>query len=867
MIENLLSNKETFQKKKDNAVKAPVSPAWLSPDSGAASPFYNQLWGVVRMRGGGGNSQQLADTAVVSQLLMTSGLSTDTLGFIWSLANRTVPGQLTQAELYVVLALVSLAQGGYIFNDTTILNQIPQPPIPKLDLSILPQYNMNYTSHSTGIPGNYLHQSTPPAIDSTTPAAKDSTPTPLSIVSLDVNKLQGAPVLTLPNYNFGPYQGFDAAGAVITNTAHAQGSGVASVYQEPASVIPSISLGLSTPTKVNYNSSVLDRDSTTSTTNTEHSSDVASFNSINKFKLDSPTKLPSLSQPVDVSSSFSNLSLKSSGEKKKKARRDSGSKPGKTSNIDDSFDSLSTERASVNPIPNQSKPNYNLDLFELSGDVHHVFPNSGPGEGMKITEKQNHDDFDDEFTDFQSAEFTTFNAAASVRETLKPVEDLLSSQPDLVTGIEPDLKTFSTTIQPESSLTSRDLNSFSAIQPDLSLKTKFEPDLRDWSTVVIQPDLSLMTSEPSLNSRFELELSSIEPDLRSGFLTELKQQNSRNESDLNLIEPGLSLLMKPEVPTTKIDVVEDDDDFTNFQGAVPNGVFSEEDLFPKTITITAPNGTRNVDNGSLHEKSETNFSEWSDNTSNDWTVGSGGNKSDKDGDSLNYANEKDGDSLNYVDLSDIKLEIPSSDTEEVVIKKDSDREEVAVIQKESEKEDRYSALRGLQPLEDVVNASDDFGDFLAAEPGDEYHVREMDTNNCTVQIRCLEACLQILQESYSILSSASSPKVLSEVMSDPRTTNHLTCLLEVFRVSERLIKHVDNNEIVSQIQTTWNDIVPLLEGSKCYQLEDTAGPVCELCRCDYGPFPVKYGRSTFHAACANLYLHYVDSTLPNTDAY
>lgn len=76
-------------------------PGWLT---GGAHPLYERVWTGVQKAGG------LCDTPLLSPLLMSSGLSTDTLGYIWSLANRTVPGYLTQAELYLVLALVGLAQ-------------------------------------------------------------------------------------------------------------------------------------------------------------------------------------------------------------------------------------------------------------------------------------------------------------------------------------------------------------------------------------------------------------------------------------------------------------------------------------------------------------------------------------------------------------------------------------------------------------------------------------------------------------------------------------------------------------------------------------------------------------------------------------
>ena len=43
-------------------------------------------------------------------ILVLSGLSKETLGQIWSLANQTTPGQLIKPELYLILALIAFAQ-------------------------------------------------------------------------------------------------------------------------------------------------------------------------------------------------------------------------------------------------------------------------------------------------------------------------------------------------------------------------------------------------------------------------------------------------------------------------------------------------------------------------------------------------------------------------------------------------------------------------------------------------------------------------------------------------------------------------------------------------------------------------------------
>jgi len=79
-------------------------PPWLMPSSQLLPQFYRQVWKLVEKDRG------LVDTARIFPLLLTSGLPTDVLGFIWGLANHKVAGQLTEEELYIVLALVALAQ-------------------------------------------------------------------------------------------------------------------------------------------------------------------------------------------------------------------------------------------------------------------------------------------------------------------------------------------------------------------------------------------------------------------------------------------------------------------------------------------------------------------------------------------------------------------------------------------------------------------------------------------------------------------------------------------------------------------------------------------------------------------------------------
>ncbi|VDL78068.1 unnamed protein product [Nippostrongylus brasiliensis] len=59
-----------------------------------------------------GATQQnmLPHTALVYNLMVTSGLPRSVLSYIWSAVNRTLPGQLTRPEFFSCLALIALAQ-------------------------------------------------------------------------------------------------------------------------------------------------------------------------------------------------------------------------------------------------------------------------------------------------------------------------------------------------------------------------------------------------------------------------------------------------------------------------------------------------------------------------------------------------------------------------------------------------------------------------------------------------------------------------------------------------------------------------------------------------------------------------------------
>lgn len=137
MIENLL--KQSFVKPNNPVMDSKINtslglPNWLECESAEVPGIYKQLWALVR------SNTNFADTHKVSQLLLTSGLQTEVLGYIWNIANKVVPGQLNKQEFYIVLALVGLAQSGYTFTNLSVLNLVPNAPIPALQIRVLEKY-------------------------------------------------------------------------------------------------------------------------------------------------------------------------------------------------------------------------------------------------------------------------------------------------------------------------------------------------------------------------------------------------------------------------------------------------------------------------------------------------------------------------------------------------------------------------------------------------------------------------------------------------------------------------------------------------------------------------------------------------------
>lgn len=131
MIRNIISQ-DTFVVNKDHQLYSNL-PKWMIPKSGFVHPLYEQIWQYVKSD----RRDRTCDTHLVSQLLMTSGLPVDVLGGLWSMANVGVEGLLSQQELYIILALITLVQNGYSVSNISLLQHIHKPIIPQLNYTII----------------------------------------------------------------------------------------------------------------------------------------------------------------------------------------------------------------------------------------------------------------------------------------------------------------------------------------------------------------------------------------------------------------------------------------------------------------------------------------------------------------------------------------------------------------------------------------------------------------------------------------------------------------------------------------------------------------------------------------------------------
>lgn len=107
--------------------KSPILvPQWMK-DSATIPEVYKRAVGLV------GAAEGWVDTSRAYMLLMKTGLPPPFLGVLWEMVNCTTPGQLTQTEFSVLLALVAVVQSGQPITGPEVLNATQEPVMPLID--------------------------------------------------------------------------------------------------------------------------------------------------------------------------------------------------------------------------------------------------------------------------------------------------------------------------------------------------------------------------------------------------------------------------------------------------------------------------------------------------------------------------------------------------------------------------------------------------------------------------------------------------------------------------------------------------------------------------------------------------------------
>jgi len=125
-----------FQQMKSNSS---FSIPWLNNPSSIPLIYHQILEASISIDG-------LIDTGKVYHILLQSLLSTEILGYLWSIANQTLPGRLNQYELFILLALIALVQSGDLNPNLYKLSLLHSAPIPNFKIQNTPLKDQHSTN-------------------------------------------------------------------------------------------------------------------------------------------------------------------------------------------------------------------------------------------------------------------------------------------------------------------------------------------------------------------------------------------------------------------------------------------------------------------------------------------------------------------------------------------------------------------------------------------------------------------------------------------------------------------------------------------------------------------------------------------------
>lgn len=125
--------------------------------------IYGQVWDAVKLN----DNSDLCDRDKLYQILLHSKLASNVLAQLWAFVNRTIPGQLTRHELYIMLPLISLVQANNLDPVNELYNKCINIPIPNFG-DLFSSVNINtFTPIDSNVKEVELNQQLIPEVTTT----------------------------------------------------------------------------------------------------------------------------------------------------------------------------------------------------------------------------------------------------------------------------------------------------------------------------------------------------------------------------------------------------------------------------------------------------------------------------------------------------------------------------------------------------------------------------------------------------------------------------------------------------------------------------------------------------------------------------
>ncbi|XP_078481090.1 synergin gamma-like [Ciona intestinalis] len=917
-------NEEEFQVVVETPVVAPVvepppqvevpptvqPSTWIS-NTTLAPLLYNQV--LEASLGADG----LIDTNKVHPILLRSQLSNETLGHLWSQANKIVPGRLNQEELFILLALIALTQGGETNPTVEMVRYLPSPPLPTLNVP--PSQHYPPTSINNNQATNFGHF-TSHASNNPTKTLTDGhcmvyTNPPTDSVHLkhldddfdDFQDFQSVTASVLPNFNT-PVEN--------THTNFVTGNTV-----QPA--IPQSLPQIKLETKAqNVN--------TTPANNLNHPASILSLTPQPTTSTETPNKYSAFNEAP--TSSFFN--------------------PPTSNEI------VASTNNKVSDLPDFEPPTYS-SLFSRDPDIFSdtsgslappsEFPATNSSPAPPSVENDDFGDFSSAkvewkslFTDNLAAQKNKSSSFPALPQPLKQSSvAAIKSENNLLESIEIangedkyaafSDSSFSTkfdnvsTKSDQSSIKSLDMNnalsklksdSNSVLSFDLKNNTKFgihtvdseansvrSLEFTNISDTIMQQSIGSISPKPlATNTAVKLDLYDDDdfgdfceppPDLPPDTNDEFDEYNGGNSAlvDFDPFETFPTSSKKKKDEKSNEQVFPLSPSFQKKVDGIQSPLSPPHDKFGKNassftesgntaaVVVEAPTYQNETMNGATNEKE--NEEKEVSNQPIETVQSVPPSKPDFTPKNLNL---KDPDYFLKNSLFTPEI-VKKESLEDIGGDQDSsqphpvdDQDEKVPTTDLKPKFDASVWSNGHVVQEQVVHAVfEDNSETLTVEQSEwQLQTRQVDhVREYTEKWElCLSACLEVILQTNETLSSIASPSVCNEVLYSCKGQRFISDLSAVYQVARRICSSARKikleisqlKQLHKQIELSWNNLLSFCPNASANELEvvtkNESTCICGVCLLAMKGSQINYGGSSYHATCANLWLNRVASVLP-----